>query len=88
MGWILKLLLTKRVMRSAVRYGLVALATFLAARSDMIPGLAPLAEFLTLNTDTLAELLSVALYGAVGVWSLAKNNENEKVQMRTSMEVK
>lgn len=77
MGWI-KNLITSRYVKSAVRYLITALIVYI--NKNNLPYLDPIVQAITQNSEQITELLTVALMGLLGTWTVAKNSRNAKTE--------
>lgn len=84
--WI-KTLFLNRYLKSIVRYLIVAFVVYLNKDLDL-PYLKELADFLHEHHEKLIDLISAALIGWVGTWSVLKNANNSKVEKQIHKEVK
>lgn len=67
--------MTKNHLKSIVRYGLVAAATYLAT-GGFPDAISVDDKILTIDLDKLADGIAILIYTLVAMWSAAKNKVN------------
>jgi len=84
MSWLIKLIpgiLSKRLVKSAVRYCITAFITVLAPIA--FPGIGELIFFLQEQLEPIAEILTIIALGVLGFWSATKNATNKNISNET-----
>lgn len=81
-SWIENVLIS-RYAKSAIRYLLVAGATWLQLKGQYIPELHTVADLINTNLPVLIDALTAVILFLVAGWSVSKNTKNRNISLTT-----